>query len=129
VIGGGKLNLEERPGEGDGADDLAGAVCAWLFAFERTSNTGDGAVFPNRLVGATVGGALIALGGTVDKLGAGVAGVVAGFAPNERRGGVRGLCGGNLPPDGLLDSSASGLSGEGGGIGKTAKRGLGDAGT
>jgi hypothetical protein len=75
-----------------------------------------------------VAGALMALGGTVDKVETGVAGVVAGFAlPNEKRGGVLGLGGGALPPGGLLDS-ISALSGEGGGIGKTAKRGLGDTG-
>lgn len=122
VMGGGKIDLEGRDGEGEGADDFAGAACTWLFAFWRTPNTGGEADFPNRLPnGGAAGGALAALGGSIDGRGAGVAGVVEGFVlPNNRRGGVLGLRGGLLT-DVLLDSSASGLSGDGGGIGKIAK--------
>jgi len=122
------LDLEKSPGEDEGADDFAGAT--WLFAFGGTPNTGGEAAFPNRLNEGGAGGALAAFGGGVDKPGAGVAGVVEGFAPpNERRGGgVLGLGGSVLFADTLLDSSASAFSGDGGGIGKTAKRGFGDAG-
>ena len=128
VMGGRTFDLDERPKAVEGAGDFAGTACAWLFAFWTEPNTGGKAGLlnkppPNK---GAVGGALVALDGKVEALGAGVA---AGFAlPKDRRGGVLGL-GGSLLTDILLDSSASGLSGDGGGIGKTAKRGFGDAGT
>ena len=127
VIGGRK---DDRPEEGAGGANFAGVACAWLFAFWGVPNIGGEAGLSNKLLnGGVVGGALVALGGKVEELGVGVAGVVAGFGlPKDRRGGVLGL-GGSLLTDALLDSSTSGLSGDGGGMGKIAKRGFGDAGT